>query len=68
MAPPLASLALLLFLCRPAHAYVDGGTGSMILQTLLAGFGGLAVFLRLKWKSLFKKKNGAGSEPPSDGK
>jgi hypothetical protein len=50
------SLFLVLVLFRPAHAYLDGGTGSMILQTLLAGVGGIVVFLRLRWNRLFKKK------------
>ncbi len=63
----LTSLALLLTLPRSAHAYLDGGTGSMLLQTLLAGVGGFLVFLRLKWKNLFKKKDKRKPGPSPDG-
>jgi hypothetical protein len=32
-----------------AHAYLDPGTGSMILQLLLGGIAGLAIAGRLYW-------------------
>ncbi|MGE8941496.1 hypothetical protein ACO2I3_06245 [Leptospira interrogans] len=32
-----------------AHAYLDPGTGSMILQILLGGLAGLAIAGRLYW-------------------
>lgn len=35
-----------------AHAYLDGGTGSMILQVLLGGMAGLAVAGKLYWHKL----------------
>jgi hypothetical protein len=34
----------------PAWAYLDPGTGSMILQVLLGGFAGLALVGRLYWR------------------
>ena len=34
---------------QPAHAYLDPGAGSMLLQILLGGIAGLAVFLKLFW-------------------
>ena len=34
----------------PAHAYLDPGTGSMILQVLLGGVAGLALAGRLYWQ------------------
>lgn len=34
----------------PAHAYLDPGTGSMILQVLLGGFAGLALAGKLYWR------------------
>jgi hypothetical protein len=33
----------------PAHAYLDPGTGSMILQVLLGGIAGLALAGRFYW-------------------
>jgi hypothetical protein len=35
-----------------AHAYLDPGTGSMILQVLLGGFAGLALVGKLYWHKL----------------
>ena len=32
-----------------AHAYLDAGTGSMILQVLLGGIAGLAIAAKLYW-------------------
>ena len=33
----------------PAHAYLDPGTGSMILQILLGGVAGLVLAIKLYW-------------------
>ena len=35
-----------------AHAYLDAGTGSMILQVLLGGVAGLALVGKLYWHRL----------------
>lgn len=35
-----------------AHAYLDAGTGSMLLQLLLGGVAGLAIAGRLYWHKL----------------
>ena len=40
---------LLLFLERPASAYLDPGTGSMLLQALLGGVAAVGVIARLYW-------------------
>ena len=37
---------------QPAHAYLDPGTGSMLLQGLLAGIAGAVVVLRLYWAKI----------------
>lgn len=43
-------LALLFFASvSPAHAYLDPGSGSYILQLLLGGIAGLAVVTKLYW-------------------
>jgi hypothetical protein len=43
----IVSACCLLLYPSPAHAYLDMGTGSMILQGLVASLAGVAVFLRL---------------------
>ncbi len=47
----IAFFALLLFgaMTRTAYAYLDPGTGSMMLQLLLGGIAGSAVVLKLYW-------------------
>jgi len=43
------TLAVLVLLSSPAYAYIDAGTGSLILQVLLGGLAGVAVAWRLFW-------------------
>jgi hypothetical protein len=53
-------VVVLLIFSFDAHAYLDGGTGSMLLQLLLGGFVGVAAIAKLYWykiKSFFSKKN-----------
>ena len=47
---------------RRSHDYLDGGTGSMILQILLGGTAGIAVIGRMFWRQVgevlhFGRKN-----------
>jgi hypothetical protein len=45
--------ALLLVVCaEQAHAYIDPGSGSYILQLLLAGLLGAGVAVRIYWKRI----------------
>lgn len=50
----------------PAHAYLDPGTGSMLLQLLLGGVAGALVVVRLYWSNVktrfarLTKKRGTG--------
>ncbi|MFH0881942.1 MAG: hypothetical protein V2A56_03075 [bacterium] len=58
--PILLGMLVVVFFILPnnAYAYLDPGTGSMILQTVLAIFLGTAFIVRIQWKkfkSLFKK-------------
>lgn len=39
-------------LASPAHAYLDGGTGSMLVQLLLGGFAGVTVLAKMYWHRL----------------
>lgn len=47
--PLMLSVLFVGMLTSNAHAYLDGGTGSMILQVLLGGFAGLAIAGKLYW-------------------
>jgi hypothetical protein len=42
-------IGVLLLLTRPAHAYLDPGSGSMVLQLLLGGVAALGVVIKLFW-------------------
>ena len=45
-------LAVVLSFDAPAYAYLDPGTGSMILQVLLGGVAGMLVIGKLYWHRL----------------
>jgi formate hydrogenlyase subunit 3/multisubunit Na+/H+ antiporter MnhD subunit len=58
----LALFALWLTFSNPAHAYIDAGLGSLLLQSFIAGFFTFMVVFRgwmSKVKSFFGKKDGA---------
>jgi hypothetical protein len=48
----LWSAVLLVVVVQNAHAYVDPGTGSYIVQLILAGLLGAAVAVRIYWKKI----------------
>jgi hypothetical protein len=52
-----------LSLSTPAYAYLDPGTGSMILQLLLGGAAGVAMVFKLYWHKI---KTVLGYAPKSD--
>ena len=56
MTKPIRGLLLvgffLLAFARPAHAYLEPGSGSMLLQVLLGGFAGIVVLLQLFWQRI----------------
>lgn len=49
-----------------AHAYLDAGTGSMILQVLLGGLAGLLVAGKLYWHKLLTLVGVRRSAPEAD--
>ena len=56
----LIIIAALFFFCftKPAHAYLDPGTGSFIFQILIAGLVGGLYMIKTFWKNIlgfFKK-------------
>ena len=65
MCMPRSSGVLIVFVAlmlgeAPIQAYLDPGSGSMLLQVLLGGFAAVGVIARFYWKRLtcfFRKKN-----------
>jgi hypothetical protein len=68
--PPVRVFLAVLLLLVPlasAHAYVDPGTGSMIVQVLIAALVGGAAILGAFWRKLFRRRRGkAGTGPDQD--
>jgi hypothetical protein len=63
-------LWVLLFLTRPAHAYLDPGSGSMVLQLLLGGVAAVGVVIKLFWHRILnifgiRKEESSNSESPN---
>ena len=48
------TLVLLAFVAAPAHAYIDPGTGSAILQGILAALAAIALTAKLYWHRLLR--------------
>ena len=58
----------LLSAAQPLHAYLDPGTGSMLLQVILGGIAAVGVALKLFWHRIrialrFSKKHAAEDDP-----
>jgi len=63
----LIALLFISFLPNNAHAYIDPGSGSMILQLLLAGVAGIGMFCKLYWRRVcgfFKKSQTSQIQNP----
>lgn len=61
--------ALVLLFSNNAYAYLDPGTGSMLLQGLIAAVAGGALVIRVywgKWKSLFTSSKNAARKPNAE--
>ncbi len=58
-------------LTQSVFAYIDPGSGSMLLQLLLGGITGIAVLAKLYWRrilSVFRpEKDNPSTTDPSDG-
>ena len=46
---------LLLVFASPAYAYLDPGSGGMMVQLLLGGIAGVGVLCRLYWRRLLTR-------------
>ena len=64
----LRKFILILFLgclfTSPVYAYLDGGTGSLIVQSLFAGVAGFLAILKLYWHNFKNLINRLRGKPP----
>jgi len=65
----LAVVVLLVLVAAPAYAYIDPGSGSMLVQLLTGGAAGALILLRLYWRRLKERFRGpaAAAEPAPPG-
>lgn len=54
-----------ILMAEPAFAYVDPGTGSMLLQVVLGGFAAVGVVLKLYWHKI-RAAVGLGDKPDNE--
>jgi membrane protein implicated in regulation of membrane protease activity len=59
----LLAAVFLLVLPASAFAYVDPGTGSMIVQVVIAALVGGAAFIGAFWRKLFRRRRSEDDEP-----
>lgn len=67
----LQLILILLAIATPALAYIDPGSGSMILQVILAGILGSLFAIKVFWQKVvafFKRLTGKNNQPPVNGK
>jgi len=65
------AVLLLALVAEPAFAYLDPGTGSMLLQVILGGVAAVGVALKLFWHKIrvaigLSKKQAAEPAPEDD--
>ncbi len=68
VASTIALTAILVLTAAPAYAYIDPGTGGMLLQLVTGGVAGLLILARLYWKrvqGLFRSDGGSSRDQPS---
>jgi Na+/proline symporter len=62
-------VALLVLAClavaRPAHAYLDPGTGSMLLSAIIGFVAAVALAVKMFWFRVVGLRRGSRREPPS---
>ncbi len=59
----LLTAVFLLVTLVSASAYVDPGTGSMIIQVVIAAVVGAGAFLGAFWRKLFRRRRDPDDEP-----
>ena len=64
---PFHILVFILVFTTPAFAYLDAGSGSMLLQLILGGVAGISVVIKLYWNR-FKQLIGVRKKVVSEQK
>ena len=67
----LGAVASLLLFIEPAYAYLDPGTGSILLQGLIAAIAGVMVTGGVFWsriKDMFSRKKGKNNQQQNEDK
>ena len=62
----LTVFCVLIFSTNSAYAYLDPGTGSMLIQGLLAAIAAASVTIGIfwrRWRSFFGRKNSGENDP-----
>lgn len=62
----LVIVSLLLAMPSPAHAYLDPGSGSMLVQALLGGIAGVAVLVKIYWRRIVGRFRGGKPRPDDE--
>jgi hypothetical protein len=62
----LTCLLLVFIFATPAYAYVDPGSGGMLIQLLLGGVAGAALIVRLYWQRFLKRMGIRKDEPDQE--
>ena len=64
------ALILMIASAPAAHAYIDPGTGSYVIQLLIAALAGIAVAIKIYWskiKGFFSRSSGETQDTGGDG-
>ena len=59
-------LILIYFPLSNAHAYIDGGSGSLMLQLLFGGVAGGVAIIKLYWNQIKEKIFGCNKQTTTD--
>ena len=64
----IVAIMVICFWVTPAYAYLDTGTGSILLQGLLAGIAGLVTIITFYWGKvkIFFSKISRSKDSPED--
>ena len=64
--PALVALSLIILFDRPAYAYIDAGTGSYVLQVVIASILAGAFVIKSMWSNIVKVFKRGGKSGDDD--